>query len=254
HDAFAYAPRLVEFHENIRSGVLLPRWAPDLGHGAGQPLFLFNPPLIYYVAEIWYALGFQATAAYNIACVVLIIASAVCMYLLAHLYFGRTGGWLAAAAYVYAPYFHVNLYVRQALAEFAAFPFYPLALYGFGRFARDRDRKFLLLGSVGFALIFLAHNAAALLFTPILLAFILYNGWSARSLKLLLQLLAGAALGVALSAAVWLPILLEMKDVRIDRLLDGYLKYSNHMVYAHQFFSTMWGYGLSLPGSQDGMS
>src|SRR5262249_39672473 len=89
HDAFSYAPRLVEFHENIRNGVLLPRWAPDLGNGGGQPLFLFNPPLIYYLAEIWYLLGCQTTTAYNLACVVIIVASAVFMRLLGQLYFGR---------------------------------------------------------------------------------------------------------------------------------------------------------------------
>ena len=44
HDTFVYVPRLVEFHESIREGVLLPRWAPDLSGGYGQPLFLFTPP------------------------------------------------------------------------------------------------------------------------------------------------------------------------------------------------------------------
>src|SRR5260370_25632163 len=42
HDALAYLPRLVEFHENLAHGVLLPRWAPDLGRVGGQPVVLFN--------------------------------------------------------------------------------------------------------------------------------------------------------------------------------------------------------------------
>src|SRR5262249_29239248 len=75
HDAFEYPPRLVEFHENIRQGVFLPRWAPDLSNGGGQPLFLFTPPLIYYAAEFWYLLGFQATTAYNITSILFVCAS-----------------------------------------------------------------------------------------------------------------------------------------------------------------------------------
>src|SRR5437867_9418046 len=213
-----------------------------------------QPAAYLLSAEIWYLLGCQTTTAYNLACVVIIVASAVFMRLLGQLYFGRAGGWLAAAAYIYSPHFHVDLYVRQALAEFAAFPFYPLTLYGFGRFARDRDRWFLLLGAIGLACVFLAHNAAALLFAPILSAFILYNAWSGRSLKLMLQLFGGAVLGLALSAFVWLPILMEMKDVHIDRFIEGYLNYSNHMVYVQQFFSTTWGFGLSWPGYGDGLS
>jgi hypothetical protein len=56
HDATEYLPRLVEFHQNIASGILLPRWASDLSHGTGQPPFLFNPPMFYYLAELWHLL------------------------------------------------------------------------------------------------------------------------------------------------------------------------------------------------------
>src|SRR5262245_27933064 len=69
HDALSYHPRLVEFHENITHGILLPRWAPDLEFGAGQPLFLFSPPLPYYAAELWHLLGFNSVVSFNLAAV-----------------------------------------------------------------------------------------------------------------------------------------------------------------------------------------
>src|SRR5262249_35063897 len=141
-----------------------------------------------YLAEGWYLLGFQATTAYNLVCVSIVLASAASMYALGKLYFGRTGGWLAATAYIYAPYFQVEVYVRQALAEYTAFPFFPLTLYGFGRFARDRDRRFLVIGAGGLAAVCMAHNAAALLFAPIVALFVLYTAWAHRSWRLLLQL------------------------------------------------------------------
>src|SRR5262245_34709012 len=74
HDAFSYHPRLVEFHENIAHGILLPRWAPDLEFGAGQPVFLFSPPLPYYVAELWHLLGFDTVVAFNLAAAAAIVA------------------------------------------------------------------------------------------------------------------------------------------------------------------------------------
>jgi hypothetical protein len=40
----------------------------------------------------------------------------------------------------------------------------------------------------------------------------------------------------------------------VSRLLEGYLNYRNHFVYPLQFIHSPWGYGLSLPGPQDGMS
>ena len=76
HDATEYLPRQVEFHQDISHGNLLPRWAPDLSQGAGQPFFLFNPPMIYYLAEPWKLLGFNFVTAINLACVIIVLASA----------------------------------------------------------------------------------------------------------------------------------------------------------------------------------
>ena len=164
HDAFSYHPRLVEFHENITHGIVLPRWAPDLEFGAGQPLFLFSPPLPYYTAELWHLLGFDSVVSFNLAAVVTIVASACSMFLFADYQFGRKAAWLATAAYVYAPYFHVDIFVRHAFAELTAFPLYPLALYGFCRYTRERNWRFLILGAVAWSGIIMTHNPSALLF------------------------------------------------------------------------------------------
>ena len=61
-------------------------------------------------------------------------------------------------------------------------------------------------------------------------------------------------LGLALSGFVWLPVLLEMQDVHVERLLEGGLRYSNHLVEPAQFLNTSWGFGLSGPGASDEMS
>ncbi len=254
HDTFEYVPRLVEFHENIRHGVFLPRWAADLSSGYGQPFFIFNPPLIYYLGEFWLLLGFGAVTALNLACVMIVAGSAAAMFALGRLYFGNAGGWLAAAAYLYAPYFQVDLWVRHALAEFAAFPFYPLALYGFGRHALQGGRRFLALGAIGYAGAIYAHHPAAFLFSPLLGLFVLLQACWARSWKLLGQQAAGVLLGLGLGATIWLPSLVEREFVKLDRLLEGYLQYTNHFVYLHQFVSTGWDYGLSVAGYEDGMS
>ena len=253
HDAFEYFPRLTEFHENISNGILLPRWAPDLSSGSGQPLFLFNPPLIYYAGELWHLLGFNFVTAMNLACVMVVLAAAVAMFLLGRLYFGDLGGWLASAALLYAPYFAVDLYVRSAMAEFAAFPFAVLALYGFGAFAKDGKFKSLMVGALAYAGVIFSHNAVALLFTPLLAAFIGFTGWRAGRRTLLHQA-GGFLLGLGLGAAVWLPSLAERGDIHIDRLLQGYLNYSNHFVYLQQLFYSPWGYGISVAGPKDEMS
>ncbi|HEX6894262.1 MAG TPA: glycosyltransferase family 39 protein, partial [Bryobacteraceae bacterium] len=254
HDALEYFPRLEEFHENIAHGNLFPRWAPDLSRGTGQPFFEFNPPVIYYMAEIWHLAGFDFLTAVNLATAVLVLASGLSMFLLGRLYFGVRGGWLGAAAYLYAPYFSLDLYVRSALAEFAAFPFFPLALYGFGGYARTGKRAYLLTGAVAYAGVMWSHNAAALLFTPLLIGFIAFTSWTARSWSTLRGQAFGFLLGLGLGACVWVPSLIDRQYVGVGRLLEGSLRYTNHFVYLHQLFDSPWGFGLSVPGDKDGMS
>ncbi len=254
HDATEYLPRMVEFHQNIAHGILLPRWAPDLSRGTGQPLFLFNPPFFYYLAEFWHLLGFDFVRSINLASMAIVFASAAGMFLLAKLYFGDFGGYLAAAAYVYAPYFAVDLYVRSALAEFSAFPFFAFALYGFGAWAKYGARKYLALGAAGFAGVLLCHNGAALLFAPLAGAFIALNAWFAKSWRLFRTGCAGLALAFAVTMFVWFPSLIQNKYIQVQLLTQGYSYYMNHFVYLHQFFDSPWGYGLSVAGDQDGMS
>ena len=40
----------------------------------------------------------------------------------------------------------------------------------------------------------------------------------------------------------------------MDRAVQGNGLYTNHFVYLHQLFYSPWGYGLSVPGPEDGMS
>jgi uncharacterized membrane protein len=247
HDGFVYFPRLVEVHQNITHGILEPRWAPDLGSGTGQPLFLFHPPMIYYFGELWHLLGFDFVTAMNVAGILVVLASAAAMFLLARLYFGDTGGWLGAAAYLYVPYFAVDLYVRSAMEEFSAFPFFALALYGFGAYATYRKRKYWLTGTAAYACVLFCHFPAALLFTPLLLGFLGLTAYRERSWSVLWAQACEFLLGLGLSAFIWLPALSARQYASMDRVVEGIGNYSTHLLYLHQLFS-------SLPRPNDGMS
>src|SRR5262245_16030224 len=98
HDVWFYPPRLGEFHENLRNGNVFPRWAPDLESGNGQPFFVFTPPLLYYLAEPFFAAGATAATAFNLVVLVVLVASAASMFLLCRLLFGERAGWIGAVA------------------------------------------------------------------------------------------------------------------------------------------------------------
>ncbi|MBN2406604.1 MAG: tetratricopeptide repeat protein [Elusimicrobia bacterium] len=254
HDTFCYFPKLVEFNENIREGILIPRWAPDLSGGYGQPIFNFIPPLIYYLGEIFYLSGFGFVSSMNMVCVVIILLSFFGMYIYAGEFFGARGGVLAGIAYIYAPYFLLNIYVRHALSEFAAFAFYPLILWSFYRLSREPGIKYAVLSALSYAALVLCHNPMTLIFTPLLFIYILYLFAAGRNVRYLLYALGSFELGILLTAYFWMPALIESEYTKVDLLVKGYAHYSNHFVYLRQLLFSKWGYGLSYEGLGDGLS
>ena len=254
HDAPVYLTRAVEFYQGLRAGQIFPRWAPDLNFGYGEPIFSFVPPLIYYPIALFRALGASFVAAQDLACFLLLCAGSLGIYLLGTELFGRRGGLVAAAAYLFAPYMLETLYVRQALADFTAFASIPFAFWGLYRYARSGRYRFLLAGALAVALLLLSSNTIALIAVPALLVWVAWLGWRERSRRVLLRGLACVALGLTLSAFFWLPALAERGLVQTARAVQGYLSYRNHLVYPTQFVVSPWGYGLSVAGPGDGMS
>src|SRR5207249_3545009 len=140
-------------------------------------------------------------------------------------FFGRRGGLVSAAAYLFAPYLLVALYVRHALADFSAFAFIPLALWGLYRFAEGGRYPFLLTGALALALLLLSSNPVALITFPFLALLPAWLAWAAGSRRPLLRGAWCVALGLGLSAFFWLPALAERNFVHLHRLLEGFFTY-----------------------------
>jgi len=262
HDAYEYLPRQVEFHENLRNGVLLPRWAPDLSHGNGEPLFLFSPPLVYFLAEAFHLIGSDYLLAMNLACLLLVLLSAGTAYALASEIVGggragRFAGVAAGALYAWAPYLRVDLYVRYACAELASFPWIPLTLLGLVHIGRGR-RRGVATASLGLALLALSHNPIVLLAVPLVAVATVITSTEARGararLLALVRCIGSIGLGVLIAAFFLVPVLLEMDATKVGVLQSGYLDYVNHFVFPAQLLWSSWGYGGSVPGRGDGMS
>ncbi|RME07384.1 MAG: hypothetical protein D6812_00230 [Deltaproteobacteria bacterium] len=253
HDALEYLPRQVEFHENISAGILLPRWAPDLGNGHGYPFFLYNPPCFYYVAEGFHLSGLPFVASIHAAAAFLLFLSALSMYAWGRAHWGRVGGLISAVAYLFAPYFLVVLYVRASFSDFAVFFWLPITFLCVERSLRPGGGRWWIVGlALSTAGVILSSNPVALFFLPVLALYPFAYGGGRRAFPW--APLFGIGLGVALAGWFWIPALFGKSLIHIDRLLDGYLHYGNHFVHPVQFLRGAWGYGLSLPGRADGFS
>ena len=240
-DAAFHLLRLTQLDHLLRQGVFYSRWAPDMAQGYGFPFFNFYAPLAYYFAEITSLLAGNLNLGMRLAFALGFYLTGLTTYLLARDHFSRPAALVTAVAVIYAPYFAYDVYFRGNLAESLAWPLLPLALWAIGRLARTNERRYLLLTAVTYAAILLTHNVFALIFSPLLALYGLWeivnsqwsmvngqrsmvNGrrppltidnWQLTIGNLLLSLL----LGLGLAAFFWLPAIAERGLVHSDRLL-----------------------------------
>ena len=111
-----------------------------------------------------------------------------------------------------------------------------------------------MLGALGYGGIAFSHLPSMLLFTPLLVAFLLLTAWIGKSWRVLWGHAAGFAIGLGLAACIWLPAVMEQKYVAFERAISGNANYAIHFVYLRQLIYSAWGYGLSVAGPNDGMS
>ena len=255
---------------------------------------IYGPLSHFLAELLLHFLHFSYTAAVEGIFVLSIVGSAAAMYAFARTWAGRAGGLIAALVYTYVPYHLLNLYVRANLAESMAFVWLPLCLWTARQavIAGRGDRQEVPLSGgqtswrsdflavwpwvVGLALsyagLMYTSNLVVVLFTPLLAGYVLLLtviyalppgvdarnvGWPQRLgwwLRRCLPPLMGTVAGLGLSAAFWLPMLLERSDVRVDQWFGGRYDFRGHFVYVFQLFSPHWGFGVSVPGPLDPIS
>ncbi|MBI4028841.1 MAG: hypothetical protein HY376_00520 [Candidatus Blackburnbacteria bacterium] len=260
------------------------RWTQYMGYGYGFPLFNFYPPLPYLVGEGIRIFQFSFVTTVKLTFLLSFLISGVTMYIFAREFFGRLGGLLSAAFYIWAPYHSVDIYVRGAMNEAWSLVWFPLILWASYRLIKsglvtggtgggspterpqpllgartsggtspgqDPLRWILVLALAWFGLL-TSHNLMVLIFTPLFLAWLSiwilkYKAW--RSVP---NLAISGAWAFGLAAFFTLPVFLEQKLVHVETLTQGYYEYVAHFANIRQLLtSRFWGYGPSAWADAD---
>jgi uncharacterized membrane protein len=260
HDAPHSIFFLNQFDQALRDGVLYPRWGVDFALGYGYPLFDIYSSLAFYVAEAFHLLGVGLTGAIKLTYAMAFVLSGLTMYAFGKRVLGRRAGVLAAVVYMYAPYRLLDIYVRSAFAEFCAYSFLPLILLLFYDLAERPSVRRLVLASLGYAALILTHAATALIFTLLLVPYVVFlicsrirTGWL-HTLRLAGLSLLAASFALLLAAIFLLPMVAEKGYVVESQWTQGSFGYAKHFVYPSQLFSPYWGYGYAGEGLADEMS
>lgn len=231
--------RLLSMKQCLGHGQWIVRWVPDLYRGYGYPVFNFYPPVFYALGTLIANLGAGIVAGVNLSLFIFFFLSGCAMYLFACEFWGKEGAFVSALAYLFAPYHIVDLYVRTAAAETAAFVFLPLILWSFYKSQQRSNKRYMVFSALSVAGLLLTHNCISLIFFPWVIFYILLLYWPYSPSKAIL-LLKGffiLALGVGLAAFFWLPALIEKKFVHTEMLYQGNLNFTGNFIYFKDLIS-----------------
>lgn len=251
--------RLYEMSKCFKDGQIPCRLVPDLGGLYGYPIFNYYAPLPYYFGEIIYFISNSLIFSAKIMFAASFLGAYVFMYLLGRKIWGEMGGSIAGIFYSFAPYHSVDFYVRGAMGEMWALMLFPLNLWAFLRLIEKINIVNLLISSFSVALLFTSHNLSAMIFSPVIMVWIIMLFLKKKEKKFIWFSVFSFLLGLALSAFYLLPMLVEKNLVHVETTTYGYFSYTEHFKGLRKLLlDTSWGWGASVRevpgGEKDGLS
>ncbi len=246
HDGQNHLARLANLDLAVRQRHFPFRWATNLNHGFGYPVFNFN----YYLPEFLSLIVSKANLSFETSLKIVIagtyILGSLFWYLFLRRYFKPLAAFCGGLFSLSAIYPLVVIWVRGSPGETLALALFPLILLFIKLYQAKPGRFKFFLTTILLFLFLLTHNITVLFGLPLIFLFSLLNrrSWFLN--------LAPFVLSLGLSLFFWLPVLLEKQFT--------YLKYFDSAGYlAHfpsflQLLYSSWGFGYSVLGTKDGFS
>lgn len=243
---------ITRFHQALEAGQWWPQWLDGVDGGRGAPVFVFYPPLAYYLTSLGMAISEDPVWALKLG----LSAAAVIGYVTSLRLFNtmtdaRTAAILAVCAALSPAWLFMAFRVHM-LAGALALAFFPLALDGVMRIYMGRPvtpeprtlRPFggrhglQIAGAIG--LIGWTHLPMLLMSVAALLLLLLM-AWK-RLQGQRLAVLSGLALGMALSAAPMMPALLESGLVSLHALQSDALDWKRNFLFSQALLAEPRGF------------
>jgi len=236
-----YEAWLNSFDALIKAGKIFPGWVKTFWYEHGSPLFVFYPPLFFYLAEIPRLLGLSLVMSVKIVVILSTLGAFFSMYWLGRELSGKWGGLIAGLIYLTAPHHFALIYTRGAFAENLAYAIFPLIIFFIYKLFHDKSWKYIIGLAVSGAALIMTNLPSLLLFGVFVLFWTIGLVIIYKKFPLSPILISGiGALG--LSAFYWLPVIINMSLVQTYRFISGNYSFSNYFVSLPQLFDpTRWG-------------
>ncbi len=249
HDGEGHVIRIIEFASALQDGQFPVRLAKGINFGLGYPYFNFNYPFIYYLASVFYFIGFSAVTSFKILLFLSVLLSGFGMYLFAKVFFGKIPALAAATFYILVPYRFLNMYVRGAVAEAFALGLLPFLFLAVEYLILKKRLSFLFFVFI-LSILIMSHNITVFLTTPLLtLYFLLRIIKKKKRLELIKEYISVFILSGLLTAFFWVPALFESRLTKLADLTEDYRLFFPSV---SEIIYSPWGFGPYLQGDVPG--
>jgi hypothetical protein len=234
HDFEFHLQSWLDASAQLRHGTFDPAWTISAAWNAGEPRFIFYPPLSWMLgAVLTLLLPFPAVPIAFTA--IVLFGAAVSMYILARDYASSPIAILAAAIYIAGPYMLFTAFERTAYGELLAAIWLPWLLL-----SALRTQPRIVGLALSLALLWLSNAPAAVIGVYVVLviavlriahALLIKN--TACAAQLLARFAAGGALGLALPAFYLLPAAYERRYIQVAMVIIPNLRVDDNFLFGH---------------------
>lgn len=218
--------RFSAFYEAIRNGQFPTRFLPRLNDSYGYPVADFLYPGFMYLGVPIHILGFDFVTSIKIILLCSLLGSGIFCFLWLKKIFGNIAAIIGGVAFVLYPYHLWDIYKRGSVGEVLALAVVPFILW-------QIERKSFFFTAFGIGFLILAHNTLALLFLPVIIAYMFIR--KAFPIK---YTILSILFGLAFSSFFWVPALYDKQFTIFDTIAV-----SNFNQY---FFNEQYSYLLNF--------
>ena len=255
HDFDFHLESWMDVAQQWRAGLLYPHWAAGANYGAGEPRFVFYPPLSWMLGALLGTIFTWAAAPVALS----LIAFAGCgasMYALAREWVSRDTAAVAACVYLANPYLLFVAYERTAYGELLAAIWLPLIfLFAFPdsnpateagapepalSLSKGLDSETWVSGqahtiplALTIAAVWLTNAPAAVMACYALGLVALFTSILKRRWAALVRTAEALLLGLGLAAFYIVPAAWERRWVEIDRAIGPGMRIKDSFLFGH---------------------
>jgi len=242
HDIDFHIQSWFDAAQQFRHGTLLPHWTFSAAFNAGEPRFIFYPPLSWMFGALltFFIPTALLPATYTFVC---LAAAGFTMHRLAREFVPANAALIAAALYIANPYMLFNAFERTAYAELLAAAWLPLLFL-----AALRPRPTIRGIALPVALLWLTNAPAAVMgcytLAVIVITRIIFSLLRKRVAphldpapmplpKLALISISGTVLGLTLPAFYLVPAAYERRFVQIAMAIIPNMRFQDNFLFGH---------------------